>query len=199
MLGGELFQFGAATPLGGSVWRLARLWRGRRATEDRVGTHTIGEPFTLFTADALAHLTVPMGVEALRVSAQGLGDGSPLPEAELKRPGLALRPPSPVALVATRQTNGDTLFSWIRRSRNGWAWVDGVDSPLAEESERYAVVVSPAVGASRNDQTTVPQWTSDAAARAADIANGAPSVTVSVMQIGTVQTSTAATLTISLT
>lgn len=199
MLGGELLQFGAAKPLGGNVWRLEQLWRGRRGTEDRVGTHTMGEPFTLITQDTLAGLAVPAGVEDLRVTAQGVGDRSPLPEAELTRPGLALRPPSPVALMATRQTNGDTLLSWIRRSRNGWAWVDGVDVPLAEEQEQYAIIVRPAVGSSRNDQTTVQQWTYTAAARAADIANGATSVSFDVAQIGTMQTSLATTLTVSLT
>lgn len=198
MLGGELFQFGVATPLGGNLWRLTQLRRGRRGTEDRVDTHMAGESFTLISADSLAHLAVPAGIEALRVTAQGLADGLPLPEAELTRPSLALRPPSPTGLVAIRRSNGDTLVTWIRRSRNGWAWVDGVDAPLAEEFEQYAVAVVPTVGASRNNQTTVPQWTYDAAARAADLASGASSVTVSVMQIGTMQPSRPTMITISL-
>lgn len=121
ILGGELLQFGSATPLGANRWRLMQLWRGRRGTEDRIATHTIGEPFVLLDATTLKPLIVPNGVSLLRASAQGVGDVLPLPESDLPLPGMALRPPSPVALTATVQPNGDTVISWIRRSRNGWS------------------------------------------------------------------------------
>jgi hypothetical protein len=56
--------------------------------------------------------------------------------------GEMLRPPSPVGLVARRQANGDLPIHWIRRSRTGFAWIDGVDAPLGESSEQYRVSVT---------------------------------------------------------
>jgi hypothetical protein len=39
---------------------------------------------------------------------------------------------------------------WVRRSRAGWSWRDGVDAPLAEEAERYRVTM-----AAGDDEATV--------------------------------------------
>ena len=60
--------------------------------------------------------------------------------------GEALRPPSPVALVAKLQPSGDLAVRWVRRSRLGFAWIDGVDAPLGEATERYLVSVHGALG-----------------------------------------------------
>ena len=35
--------------------------------------------------------------------------------------------------------DGGYAAQWIRRSRAGFAWIDGADAPLAEESERYRI------------------------------------------------------------
>ncbi len=198
MLGGELLQFGHAAPLGGGVYRLSRLWRGRRGTEDRTSGHAGGERFVLIDNHTLAALSVPSGTALLRVMAQGVGDGTTAVEADLTSPGLALRPPSPVMLTATPQANGDMLISWIRRSRDGWRWVDGVDAPLAEQQELYAVTVVPSLGAARATQTSSPTYNYSAAQIVADKAAGAATTTLSVSQIGTQQTSLATTLTLSL-
>jgi len=199
LLGGELIQFGTAVPLGDAVWLLSRLWRGRRGTEDRMVGHAVGEAFTLITANTLASISVPAGTALLRVNAQGVGDTAPLPEVDLVSPGLALRPPNPVALMATPQPNGDTLITWIRRSRDGWRWVDGVDAPLAEEVEAYGVTATPSAGTSRLAQVSLPQWLYSAQARAADRAAGATTISIAVAQIGTVQSSLTTSLTLSLT
>jgi len=60
--------------------------------------------------------------------------------------GEALRPPSPVALVAEMQPNGDLAVRWTRRSRLGFAWLDGMDAPLGEAIERYLVSVHGSLG-----------------------------------------------------
>ena len=46
--------------------------------------------------------------------------------------------------------------TWMRRSRGGWAWIDGVDAPLGEETEAYRVTLESADGAVRTIETTVP-------------------------------------------
>ena len=141
-LGGELIQFGSAEPLGGRRFRLSRLLRGRRGTEWAT-LHAPGEPFALIEAESLAVLEAPLGSlggEA-RLLAQGLGD----PEGVLAVrtvTGEAMRPPPPVHLRAQKLANGDLALSWVRRSRSGWVWLSGSDTPLGEESEGYRLTLA---------------------------------------------------------
>ncbi|MGJ3648027.1 hypothetical protein ACLB0R_06095 [Sphingomonas sp. GlSt437] len=55
--------------------------------------------------------------------------------------GASVLPPSPVHLIARREAAGGLTLSWVRRSRQGWRWADGVDVPLVEESERYRLTL----------------------------------------------------------
>jgi hypothetical protein len=71
-----------------------------------------------------------------------------------------LRPLSPIDATAERLSNGDLALSWTRRSRRGFAWVDGVDAPLGETREQYRIVVSGSGDAvelrSTETQVTIP-------------------------------------------
>jgi hypothetical protein len=68
-----------------------------------------------------------------------------------------LRPPSPINLAVERQSGGDLVISWMRRSRQGFAWVDGADAPLGEAREQYSVAISGSLGAIEltSDQSNV--------------------------------------------
>ncbi|MFX9123832.1 hypothetical protein ABTN41_20585, partial [Acinetobacter baumannii] len=50
LVGDEIIQFASAQPLGGGLWRLGTLLRGRGGTEWAVGGHTIGDRFVLLDA-----------------------------------------------------------------------------------------------------------------------------------------------------
>jgi hypothetical protein len=66
--------------------------------------------------------------------------------------GEALRPPSPAHLRASWTAAGEVKATWVRRSRSGWAWLDGLDAPLGESVERYRIRVgSRRIGRSGND------------------------------------------------
>jgi hypothetical protein len=143
VLGEELIQFGVATPLGARRFRLSRLLRGRRGTEWAAGLHSAGEPFALIEAESLAAIDAPLGAlggEA-RLLATGLGDPDGVLALRQLR-GEAMRPPSPVHLRAQRLANGDLALSWVRRSRNGWVWLSGSDTPLGEETEAYRLTLT---------------------------------------------------------
>jgi hypothetical protein len=56
--------------------------------------------------------------------------------------GEALRPLTPVQLSAHIDGDGEMVVCWTRRSRAGFAWVDGVDAPLGETRELYRVIVA---------------------------------------------------------
>src|SRR3546814_11179567 len=60
-----------------------------------------------------------------------------------------LLPPSPVHVTASLLADGSVNVQWIRRSRQGWGWIDGVDAPLGEESERYRVTLRQLGGSER--------------------------------------------------
>jgi len=139
MLGDELLQFGVAEPLGGTRWRLSQLWRGRRGTEAAIGTAQPGDRFVLLERAALKTLDLRPSIgAAVALLAQGVDDPIDSVPIVAEVAGISLLPPSPVHLAATVEGDGVRL-SWVRRSRIGWDWRDGVDAPLGEEGERYAV------------------------------------------------------------
>lgn len=183
LLGEELVQFGHAEPLGDRRFRLSRLLRGRRGTEWAAGLHAPGEPFALIEAESVAVVEAPLGSlggEA-RLLASGLGD----PEGALAvrtLTGESMRPPAPVHLRAERLANGDLALSWVRRSRSGWVWLSGSDTPLGEEAESYRLTLAGA-GFERSVAIAAPAFLYTAAEQAADGASG--ELNVEVVQLGT--------------
>lgn len=149
LIGDELVQFGRAEPLGGGRWRLSRLLRGRRGTGWAAGLHVAGERFVLIEREALLAYDPPLSATggAVRLLASGIGDAEPA-EASVMAIGAALRPPAPVHLSARRRSDGGFDLGWVRSSRLGWTWLDGVDAPLGEDREAYRVEITPSVGAS---------------------------------------------------
>ena len=98
-------------------------------------------------------------------------------------------------LAAERVVGGDIAIRWVRRSRSGWAWVSGSDTPLGEESETYRVVVTSA-GSARAATIAGPQLIYTAAEQAEDGLAGP--LSISVTQLGTLAASQPARLTIRL-
>jgi hypothetical protein len=189
LLGGELIQFGQVEPLGNRRFRLSRLLRGRRGTE--AVAHAAGEAFALLRTEDVLPIAVPPGAVGgeAQVIAAGVGDGPAGVWATVAITGETLRPPSPVHLRAARQPNGDLMLTWVRRSRTGWSWSSGADTPLGEEQERYLVRVSSGP-LSRVAEIDPPAFTYTAAAQAAD--GIAPPFTIEIRQIGTHAVSRAA-------
>lgn len=192
MIGDEAVQFGRAEPLGGARWRLSRFWRGRRGTESAMGTQAAGDRFALIApgtlvTEALAGLAPGSSVQVI-----ALGPGDPaegvMQATELA--GRAALPPSPVHLTAQPDGAGGLAIRWIRRSRSGWDWRDAVDAPIAEEAERYSIVVTRADATERSFQTAEPRLALAAADR------GAGAVSIAVRQIGTHGASPAAAITV---
>ena len=192
MLGDELIQFRSATPLGANRYRLSELYRGRRGTEWAMATHAAGERFVLIERDVLTALQVPVSSAQVMVMAVGIGDGVTPRIVTVLNPGQALMPIAPAHLRGALLSDGRISLSWVRRSRDGWRWIDSVDAPLAEEVERYALTITPDSGLAEQIETT-------ASPHLYSPPPGATSVTVSIVQIGTFGQSRPATLTVNLT
>jgi hypothetical protein len=198
LLGDELIQFGEATPLSSTRWRLERLVRGRRGTDWAADSHAVGERFVLLLPDTLLAWDPPLAASGSEVQllAAGLGDTEPV-AAFADAIGAALKPPAPAQLRARQRADGGFDLSWSRSSRLGWRWLDGVDAPLGEEREAYRLTITRADGSTRTHELTMPIAVYPAAEVTEDRAIG-PSVTIAVIQLGTRATSRAALLTLPL-
>jgi hypothetical protein len=177
----------AVEALGGRRFRLSRLLRGRRGTEWAAGSHEAGEAFTLITRDTLTAIEAPVGVE-VQLLASGVGDVPDAASASRVVEAEVLRPPSPVHLTAVEAPDGSLVISWIRRSRQGWGWTDGVETPLGEETERYRLTLA-GPDFERAVETSVPGYIYTSVERAAD---GPGPLVVEVTQTGKLAASRAA-------
>ena len=166
LLGDELVQFARAQPLGAGRWALADLYRGLRGSEAAIGTQAAGDRFALIEPDGVAAIDLPVTAigRTLRLLASGVGDTAGPVEARVPVTGVSVAPPAPVHIIAALR-DGALVLCWTRRSRAGWAWVDGADAPLVEEREAYRVTLTDGDGMPRTIDVTTPQLVLAAGAR----------------------------------
>ncbi len=144
VIGSEVIQFASAVSLGENRYRLSGFFRGLGGTEAAMSGHGPQEDIVMLDGDVLARIdpaSVPAG-SATTIFALGRDDAEPVP-ASLSMVGRSTRPWSPVHPAWSWQANGDLQIGWTRRSRGGLVWADHVDVPLAENFERYHVLVAP--------------------------------------------------------
>jgi hypothetical protein len=146
-----------------------------------MGGHAAGEPFVLLSPASLRRIALPEGSmgSTIQVRALGIGDaGAPVLTATSN--AEALRPPSPVGLACAFDAGGNLNVRWVRRSRFGWTWQDGMDAPIGESREAYRVRIEGGAGFAEVE-TGLPQ-----AQFGADTidATGGGTLTVTVVQIG---------------
>lgn len=185
LIGDEIVQFGRADPIGAGRFRLSRLLRGRRGTEWVMESHVAGERFVLLEPDALKAFDAQAGQigAPVRLLATGQGDEMAVSQ-ESGLVGRSVRPPSAVHVRARREDDGSVRFAWERRSRAGWSWTDGADAPLAEDGERWALVVTGAGGAPRTAEIEGGTYLYAASAIAADGAAAATQFTLQIARLG---------------
>lgn len=199
LLGEELIQFGRAEPIGPQHYRLSRLLRGRRGTDYAMHGHIAGEHFVLIEAETLLPIDLPGSAlgGTVHMMASGIGDISAVLRS-IAIPGVSVRPPAPAAFQATPDGSGGFILTWIRRSRLGWRWIDGVDAPLGEERELYRLTVSRGGEAIRVVEASAAMLSYPASMIASDAA-GQQMLTLSLAQIGTLAPSASATIVITAT
>ncbi len=186
-IGTEIIQFALATQIGARRFRLSTLLRGRRGSEAAVSTHAAGDRFVLLDTRIVSiDLTAEAIGAPLRIKAVGPGEDVAATAAQVVVPqGIGLRPLSPATVTVTHVTGGDQVVSWIRRSRAGYAWADGTDVPIAEDSERYRIIVRDGDVVLRSTDVGAPAWTYAAADRAGDAPADA-ALTVAIAQVSAV-------------
>lgn len=195
VLGSEVLQFGTAEPLGQGRFRLGRLVRGRGGTEWAMETHAVGEPFALIERGGLTPVALPPWVLGSNIAGAARNvSGTTSVSPSMRATGESVRPLSPVAAKASIDASGNLSLAWVRRSRKGFAWIDGIDAPLGESFERYRVNID-GPGGSFEVVTGEPSL-EILASQLADIGPG--QVSVDICQIGDLAVSHASTITLTL-
>lgn len=184
LVGDELIGFADATQLAPRRWRLSGLLRGRFGTEGAIGTQAAGARFVLIEAGRLLPIDLPTSAIGGPVAVSAIGPGeTETAEQATTLIARALRPPAPVALRAARLGDGTIRIGWTRRSRAGWAWIDGTDAPIGEDRELYRLTLS-AAGVTTTVETGEAGYDWPSGAQPPELAAGGATLAVTVAQIG---------------
>lgn len=184
----EIIQFADAVLTGPQTYRLTKLLRGRLGTEHAIRSPlAIGAPIVLLNeavakidgraAERLASRFYRWGPQALDISDPAWQ------QTTFATKAVGRMPWSPVQIAGARNSSGDLAITWIRRTRFGGVWTDGVDVPLNEESERYEVDVMNGANVVRTIATTSPTTSYSAAQQVADFGSAQSAISVRVYQL----------------
>lgn len=141
VIGHEIIQFKTATMVAPGKYTLTGLLRGRLGTEWAVYGHVVGERF-VFLDGSITRQVIGNTMIGLARSYKAVTFNNTLASATAQNftySGAALKPYSPVHIEGTRDGAGNLSMTWIRRTRLGGSWQDGIDVPLNEEVEAYEV------------------------------------------------------------
>lgn len=173
VLGDEIIQWTTATDLGDDLYELSGLLRGRRATEQQIGSHAVSDRFVVLDS-SLVRLPLGNGVIGTRVVYRavtfGATEQNPTFDDQVRHIGASVIP----ALVANVQgvrTDAGVLFTWDRRDRLAWEWQDEIELPLSEDLERYTIEIftgSAGVPIRIENDITESQWLYQAVYEEAD-------------------------------
>lgn len=140
----EVINFTTVTTNADGTITLSGFLRGRRGTESFITGHAVGENvfFTTESGASVRHEQMGLSVLNLLRYFKGVSVGKDLNAAttqQFTNTGRDLRPYSPTyGKVAA--ISGGLQLTWLRRTRLGGGWNDGIGLvPLAEDSEQYSV------------------------------------------------------------
>jgi hypothetical protein len=182
----EILQFANAELVDSQTWLLSRLLRGQAGSESAMANPLpSGAPFVVLGAHMIP---IALGLDTLdrpmqlRVVASGRNHDDPVAVALTLTPGnTALKPLAPVHVAASRAGDG-VHISWIRRTRiDGDGW--GIEVPLGEESEAYALDILSGGSVVRTIACAVPQALYATADELADFGTPQTSLHIRVAQI----------------
>lgn len=145
----EIIKWRDANLIATSTYELTYLARGYRGTEHNVGNHIANEIFIPLSVNtinriqedvsnignAFVYKSVPLDSVIARSRA-----------ITFTYNGVGLKPYSPVHVSATRNGSEDAIYTWIRRTRIGGEWREGVNAELSETTEAYEIDILDALG-----------------------------------------------------
>lgn len=145
LVGNEVIQFATATLTATNTYNLTGLLRGRRGTEQLVGTHAAGDRFVLLDSNItrVQGNATDLGQSLMFVAMSGnqqIGDPDVVPQT-VSYTGADLKPYAPVQPSCTGMPSHDITISWVRRDRHGG---DSplTNQPMTENTERESVDIT---------------------------------------------------------
>jgi hypothetical protein len=139
----EIIAAKTCTLVSGKSYTLKDMLRGRFGTEWAMSTHSAGDVVVLLDTNDVETILSESSQIGLPYLYRGITLNRDI-DSDTNRTftyrGINLKPLSPVYVtgVGSLVTNDWTL-SWIRRTRIGGEWRDGVDADLGESLEKYEV------------------------------------------------------------
>ncbi|MDJ0514326.1 MAG: phage tail protein, partial [Methyloceanibacter sp.] len=190
----ELFQFQTAELVASQKYKLSTLIRGQSGTENAMGTPVAaGARFVLINSAVTALNLRPDDVGlALNYRYGPVSeslDSDTYGAVSYTAQGLGLRPLSPVHVRGKREpSSGDWTIAWIRRTRIGGDSWEGLEVPLGEDVERYALEIlnGPGGAVLRTIDLDTPGYTYTAAMQSEDFGSAQWNLHVRVAQISPV-------------
>ncbi len=183
LLGDEIIQFQTASLNADGTYTLSNLLRARRATENALATHALGENFVLLQPGTVQFVPLASAERGVSADYRGVSIGQNVDDlASITfTPALrTLQPPAPVHVSAARNGSGDIELKWKRRARRDAEWLDYIDVPLDADEELYDIEIMNGAAIVRSyAQQTQNSLTYMAAEQMADF--GAPQASLDVV------------------
>jgi|GEM_PF-23770 len=187
----DVLQFGNATLVSTGRYKLTRLLRGQRGTEDAMGAPTLAGAKLVLLDAALQPLSFALGdigiAWNMRVGPASAAPSDAVMKASTFTPsGRGLMPFAPSQARMRRLANGDLAIRWLRRDRalSADSWVLA-QVPMSETAESYDLEVLNGGNVVRSVASlTTPAFTYTAAMQAADFGGAVSSLSIRLYQIG---------------
>lgn len=138
----EIASFKNAELIGDNQYRLTFLLRGRRGTEQHIGTHQAGDHFVLINTSSLSRILKSDNKINFNLNYKAPSFGESFNSASLLNnvnQGNGLKPYSPVHGHYGLDATGNRLITWKRRTRINGGWFDSADAPLGETSLLFSI------------------------------------------------------------
>lgn len=141
--GWELIQYANAVQNPDGSFTISRLLRGRRGTEGAAATHGLNE--TVIDVIANGVVRQPNATADLQVLRyyDGVTSGNsidPTQSQTLTLKGLDTFPYAVTSVAGLRDQSGNLTVTWIRRTRIGGDWLEGIGTvPVSENTESYDI------------------------------------------------------------
>lgn len=183
----EIIQFMTAVQTSPKLWVLSGLLRGRRGTEQFIGTGKAGDLAVLVSGVGVARAAMQITGVGKSYAYRILATGQSVDQVSdqfFSGQGVALKPFSPALVRGVRDaTSGDWTFSWLRRGRIGQTLQSGVDIALSEDTEDYEIDVMSGSAIVRTLSTSNEQVLYNAAAQVTDFGARQASLSIVVYQV----------------
>jgi len=187
----EVLQFGTATLVSAGRYRLTRLLRGQRGTENAIGNLVLAGAKIVMLDTAIQPLSISLGELGiawnLRTGPANAAPSDAVMQAQSFTPnGRGLIPFAPVQARMRRLANGDLALRWLRRDQalaaDSWVLTD---VPMSEATEAYDLEIMSGGAALRTvTGLTTPAFTHTAVMQTADFGGAVTSLSVRLFQIG---------------